>query len=307
MRKKVVYAIFILALGLAACSQQPSQAVPIQSEAAMPLPENTQVAVTQPIALGIEAVNSLLIHAPQLAKDIQLADGKWSEQQADGSVQSLLLDEHYAIGDLNADGQDDLVVIVVELMGGTGVFCSITAFIDQDGQLVQTNSVLIDDRPVIHSLEIKEGEAILNATVHGPGDPMATPSQEVTRTYRMLEDSLMLWRQSQQLSDGQTREINIESPLENAEVSGQLLLTGAMPIAPFENTLLLQIFTTGEEAAYTAGVTVSAEDIGMPATFTFAIPLDQYPAGTLLRVRLSEVSMADGSDMAVDSVLVRVK
>jgi hypothetical protein len=80
-----------------------------------------------------------------------------------------------------------------------------------------------------------------------------------------------------------------------------------MPIAPFENTLLLQIFTTGEEVAYTAGVTVSAEDIGMPATFTSTILLDQYPAGTLLRVRLSEVGMADGSDMAVDSVLVRIK
>jgi hypothetical protein len=52
---------------------------------------------------------------------------------------------------------------------------------------------------------------------------------------------------------------------------------------------------------------VDAADMGMPATFTTRVSLDKFTPGELVIIQLVEVSMADGSSMTLDSVVVRVK
>ena len=52
---------------------------------------------------------------------------------------------------------------------------------------------------------------------------------------------------------------------------------------------------------------VNAADVGQPATFSVNIPLDKFKAGDLVIVQLVEVSMADGSNMTLDSVSIRVR
>jgi hypothetical protein len=52
---------------------------------------------------------------------------------------------------------------------------------------------------------------------------------------------------------------------------------------------------------------VDAEDMGQPATFNVTMPIDTFPPGALVKIQLMEVSMADGSPMLIDSVLVKVK
>lgn len=219
----------------------------------------------------------------------------------------ITLDEHFALGDLNADGVDDAVVITAESMGGSGSFYSLIALVNENGTYVQKGSAFIDDRPLIHSLVILDGEIILEVTVHGLNDAMVSPTVNLIRINRLVADHLIPWRQTQKLSDGFVREINIETPVDYTDVNGEVTLTGGMPIAPFENTLLVQVIGLQSNQSFTSSIMVTAADVGMPATFTTSISLDKFPAGEVVIIQLVEVSMADGSHMAYDSVVLKIK
>ncbi len=80
-----------------------------------------------------------------------------------------------------------------------------------------------------------------------------------------------------------------------------------MPIAPFENTLLVQVFNEYNTVSFANSAMVTAVDVGQPATFTVNVALDKFASGDFVVIQLVEVSMADGSNMALDSVIVKVK
>ena len=249
----------------------------------------------------------MVINAPALKKDVQLTDGKWSENQADGSIQTVNLDEHFAVGDLNLDGVQDAALLIAEAMGGTGVFYSIIVMVSENGGYQQTNSKYVDDRPIVHSIEIVDGEIILNVNIHGPNDAMVDPTVNATRIFRLFNNRLIIWRQTQLLDDGKVRSIEIESPIDYEEVSGEVVLKGSMPIAPFENTLLLNLYGEYTLGTFANSLMVTSADVGMPATFSTTIPLGTFKPGELVRIQLVEVSMADGSVLALDTVVVKVK
>ena len=306
----VVIAIMML---LSACTAAPtttlapmSTTVPANTEIP-PIPTFTETAIPQPTQMTLDQFRNILINAPELKKDVQLIDGKWSESQADGSIQTVNLDEHFAIGDLNSDGVPDTALLIAESMGGTGVFYSITAMVSENGNYHQTNSKSVDDRPSIHSIQIVDGEIILNVNIHGPNDAMVDPTLDVTKTYRLYNGKMTLWRQTQLLADGKVRSIDIESPTDYTEVSGEVVLMGSMPIAPFENTLLLQIYGEYTMTNFANSLMVTSADAGMPATINTTIPFSMFKSGELVRIQLVEVSMADGSPMAIDTIVVTVK
>ena len=80
-----------------------------------------------------------------------------------------------------------------------------------------------------------------------------------------------------------------------------------MPIGPFENNLSLMILDPVTGQLVHEGFMVDAADMGAPATFDKSILVPDVPAGTRLLVLLSELSMADGTPIAIDSVVVTVK
>ncbi len=90
---------------------------------------------------------------------------------------SVNLASQMAFGDLNGDGAGDAAVLLAENYGGSGVFVSVIAMLNQNGQPVQAASELIDDRPIINGLSIQNGQIFLDATVHGPNDPGCCAAQ----------------------------------------------------------------------------------------------------------------------------------
>ena len=74
---------------------------------------------------------------------VQLTNGAYQSSTTDVSspnYMSINLASQMAFGDLNGDGAGDAAVLLAENYGGSGVFVSVVAMLNQNGQPVQAAS-----------------------------------------------------------------------------------------------------------------------------------------------------------------------
>lgn len=244
--------------------------------------------------------------SPLLQTPITLVDGKYSGV-IDGTELNVTLQPGIQYGDLNADGIEDAAFLLAENSGGTGVFVSLLVVYSQQEQYAQAAGVLIDDRPVIKSLLIEDGVVKLEGLVHGPNDPMVNPTTSISAEYSLMGGRPVQTRLSSTFAGGGEHIIYIDSPADGELVSGSVRVTGSMPIGPFENNLSLLISDPMSGQLLHQGFMVQAEDMGATATFDNTVALPAVPAGTRILLVLSELSMADGRPMVVDSVQLIVE
>jgi hypothetical protein len=237
----------------------------------------------------------------------QFTDGKYTlgDPSVSGYADLSLLD-FYAFGDLDQDGVNDAAVLIAENFGGTGVFVSVNAVLNQDGLPRHAASYMIDDRPKINVLDVRDGEIFLDAIIHGIDDPACCPEMSVTRSFKLSGTSLTLVHATTRLTNGQERAITIESPVDGAEMRGELVITGAVTIAPFENTLTYRVYNEQGNELLAGPITVNAPDYGAAGTFSVTLDTTNYPLGRV-RIVIVDLSAADGSVLALDSVEVVVR
>ena len=84
-------------------------------------------------------------------------------------------------------------------------------------------------------------------------------------------------------------------------------IKGTVAIAPFENNLAYRIFDVSGIELAAGPISVSAPDLGAPGTFDAIIPLGSTLSGSIIRVEVQDISAADGSLLAMDSVELVVK
>ncbi len=244
--------------------------------------------------------------SPTLGKAIRLRDGTFSGM-VDGIELTATLEPGIQFGDLNNDGVNDAALLLAENTGGTGTFVSLIVIFSKVGKYQQAPGITIDDRPIIESMSISQGKVLVKGFVHGPNDPMISPTQGMTQEYSLVGDNLFLTRMNTALSGGGERLIEIMTPQNGEQVSGSVRVTGSMPIAPFENTLRIQILDANKNELYSSAFMVQAEDMGQPATFDNSIPLPDLVPGSTVVLVLQESSMADGSPLAINSVILHIK
>ena len=123
----------------------------------------------------------------------KLTDGAYEEEIVPGSATKLIIElsDQYAIGDLNGDGTDDAVAILVADPGGSGTFYHLAAVINQNGTPKHTATEFLGDRVQLKSVSIESGEIAVEMTKHGPDDPMCCPTLEVTQKYKLEGDTLV--------------------------------------------------------------------------------------------------------------------
>ena len=239
---------------------------------------------------------------------VQLTDGVF-EQGAPGSAEfiSVRLTDFVTAGDLNADGTDEVVALVSENYGGTGVFVFLAVYSNIDGTLTFQTSRIVDDRPQLKDLSIANGEIYLEAVIHGPDEPMCCPTLRTARHYRWVDNQLDMIDYTTFTPNDEPRTIVIESPSDGAEVFTTVPIKGKVTIAPFENNLVYRIYDVSGIELSAGAIMVAASDPGAPGTFEEIIPLGNHLSGAILRLEVQDVSAADGSLLAMDSVELVVK
>lgn len=244
---------------------------------------------------------------PESKETVTLVDGKFDRADSMENILHVTLMDPIAFGDLDGDGAEDAAIVLSENMGGTGFFMSVVIILNQGGAPVQSASRFLDDRAQLNGLVIMNGRIAVDAVIHGRDDPMCCPNFPVVETMRLQGDKLILTRFTSGVSGGDERAINITGPSDGTSVSGSAQLTGAVTISPFENTLAFKILDVSGNELAAGSFLVDSAGMGTPGTFNVSISLAGIPAGTTVRLEISDLSAADGSLLAMDSVELRVE
>ena len=239
---------------------------------------------------------------------VQLTDGRF-EQGTPGAddFASATMTDFVALGDLNGDGTEEAAALVAENYGGTGVFVFLAVYTQVDGTWTFQTSTMVDDRPQLNALSIANNEIFLDVVIHGVDEPMCCPTLRTTRHYRFVDNLLDLIDYTTFTPGGESRTILIESPADGSDVFTSVPIQGKVAIAPFENNLVYRIFDISGIELSAGAITVSAPSPGAPGTFEAVIPLGNSLSGAIIRLEVQDISAADGSLLAMDSVELVVK
>lgn len=305
--RRFFLAVFLLLQACAAAgmpSALPPQPVPISS------PEGaTASPAPPPLDPFLERVRQAdySLGAVDAPRTVRLADGGYTEGNSGADYLAVTMTGFLALGDLDADGESEAAALVAEQYGGSGAFYFLVVYENQDDEPVYAASTFLDDRPIPTGLSIQDGEIYVDVTVHARDDPICCPSLPTSRRYRFLPPNLTLTYYATQTPAGQPRVITIQAPAEGTQVSGIVRLKGSVSVAPFENTLVYRIFDMGGVELSAGPVEVDAPAPGAPGEFEKAIDLGRILTNTAIRLVVQEVSAADGSLLAMDSILLQVR
>jgi hypothetical protein len=313
-RYSLIVLLLILLIGCRPATPPPATASVDQTQGA-PGPDTGSASASSPatpttISEEVTEVRNAQyqLGATDALQVVQLTDGKF-EQGTPGSDNfiSILMTDFVAVGDLNVDDADEAVALISENYGGTGVFVFLTVYSQVDGTWMFQTSTMVDDRPQLNALSIENDEIFLDAVIHGIDEPMCCPTLRTTRRYRFVDNLLDMIDYTTFTPDGRSRTILIESPADGSEVFTSIPIKGQVAIAPFENNLVYRIYDVSGIELSAGAITVSAPDLGAPGTFDAIIPLGNTLSGAIIRLEVQDLSAADGSLLAMDSVELVVK
>lgn len=101
------------------------------------------------------------------------------------------VEQLYRYGDLNKEGLDEAVVFLTENSGGTGVNTYMAVVSRDSGQLVNVATRLIGGRVQIRSLNIEQGELVLEYVTSGPNEPLCCPTLKQRSIYHFDRDKII--------------------------------------------------------------------------------------------------------------------
>ncbi len=238
---------------------------------------------------------------PYFLKTVKLINGSYTEGSG-ATYYSVQMLDIFAYGDLNGDGKADAAVILAENQGGSGVFKSVVAVLNQGGAPHQISSVQLGDRVLIKSADISRGVIHLNMVVHGPNDPMCCPSQAEWQSFWLLGNDLWLMRVTSGPT-GTERAITVSYPGIWSDVHNPFTVSGDVSISPFENTLNYSIYDLDGTKVTSGPLLVSSPGMGTPGTFSKAFDLSSAGITGVVIVQFKDISAADGSTLALGSVV----
>lgn len=119
-------------------------------------------------------------------------------------------------GDLDFDGKQEAVAIVIFTSGGSGLFYDIIVFRNQEGRPQHLASLGLGDRIGVHDVVIEPGgNILLDLTIHREGDAAALPTKRVIKKVVLVEDQLF----ATIMPDGEEQQ---EEPFKDRDIPSKL-------------------------------------------------------------------------------------
>jgi immunoglobulin-like protein involved in spore germination len=306
--------IFLLAILFSGCRPATPPVAPADQTQESPAPADETSQAPQaptPVPRYVTQIRNVQyqLGIPDSLQVVQLVDGQFEQGSPGGADYiSVRVTNFVTAGDLNADGEDEIVALISENYGGTGVFVFAVVYANVNGALAFQTSSIVDDRPQLNALTVENSEIFLDATIHGFEDPACCPTLRTTRHYRLAEGGQLDMTDFTTFTPGgEPRTITIEAPVSGSEVFSTVPVKGSVAIAPFENNLTYSIKDVGGLELSRGAISVAASDPRTPGTFEAVIPLGNILSGAVIKLEVRDISAADGSLLAMDSVELVVK
>ncbi|MCY4110010.1 MAG: hypothetical protein OXG11_13405 [Chloroflexi bacterium] len=225
---------------------------------------------------------------------IRFVDGQASIQLGEGATERAhagLVDDTFALGDLDNDGIADAVVVVYINYGGTGTFIHLVAFLDRDGAPVQAGRVLLGDRARVESMTIVAGEISANMLTHGPDDGLCCPSLNVTRKFRLQAGRI-----------ASVQSLVLEAPLPGQKVASGVEVRGRTSTPPPSGSLTYLVYDARGGVIGMGRIPVTAE-LDQSGAFAQQIEFNSG-AGGPGRIEVIDEHWAESSALATTAVQV---
>ena len=327
MNRKILSPLLVLILAVMACNLQSASPTPTASlpaastntalppeptgtvansstdTPAPPTPTNTTAPLpTVTGDLTVDMLRNGTYHAPAYDRTVTLVNGSYSNGSSSDPYSVQMLDV-FAFGDLTGDGRADAAVILSENGGGSGVFESVIAVINQGGKPHPQSEAPLGDRVLIKSADISSGVIHLNMIVPGPNDPMCCPTLPQKQNYWLIDNKLWLMRLNSTIG-GAEHIIVVESPAIWTTVSNPFTVKGSMTFLPFENTLAYRLYKTDGTKVNEGSLTVTPFS-ATAGKFSHDFNLGSAGISDWVIIQFLDISAADGSTIALGSVILK--
>lgn len=127
-------------------------------------------------------------------REIKFVNGQSEIEVAPGSAikmeTSIFGEPIY--GDLDADGDNDAALIIIQYPGGTGTFYYVAAAVNTNESYVGTNAIYLGDRIAPQTVEIKNGELIANYADRKPTEPFSAEPTIGKSLYAKLQNNQLI-------------------------------------------------------------------------------------------------------------------
>lgn len=190
--EKLTKSPWILAFALAVLFPITSACQVEQASPIVVLTDTPAVAASPSVPLTEQTLENLEYHGIY-DQAVKLTSGEYTgppyvEGGASRPVVSLIT---LANGDLDQDGIPDAVVVLAENSGGSGTFIYLAAVLNENGDPVNTSTILLRDRVQVQSLRVADDQIVVTVLTHAPEDPLCCPTQQGTMKYRLNAGQLV--------------------------------------------------------------------------------------------------------------------
>ena len=111
---------------------------------------------------------------------VRLEDGRATVAYSGASSSVFTLQNRVVQGDLDGDGDEDVVAHIVEQSPGTGVFHLVVPVIDDGGAAAARPPIAVGDRIVVDSISVRDGLIEVSLFDRAPDEPFTIISRRTT-------------------------------------------------------------------------------------------------------------------------------
>ena len=136
------------------------------------------VTSVEPEPIGWEDLEHLTVEVD--GEVVRLEGGRATVSYGGASATSFTLQNRVAQGDLDGDGDEDVVAHIVERSPGTGVFHLIVPVINDEGAAVAQSPIAVGDRVVVDAITVRDGLIDVSLFDRAQDEPFTIISRHTT-------------------------------------------------------------------------------------------------------------------------------